>query len=183
MTKYSGNTWKLNGKRFKKLSIPLPKLLADKNNFSNLSSPKTGKVYPDKNVTIKGTECKFNCENKMANHIFPSVSHLRVACLHKILASCDVWGCNVAKYFEVLGMWVFVLEVYLKVSASLSSVLVDLLKLDFCAHLCPPAHLTNLVVLILPLRHIVTLYLHILVALLLYMGHQISKWVFTSYFL
>ncbi|XP_027857105.1 RING finger protein 145 isoform X1 [Xiphophorus couchianus] len=37
------------------------------------------------------------------------------------------------------------------------------------------AHLTNLVVLILPLRHIVTLYLHILVALLLYMGHQISK--------
>ncbi|KAM4723279.1 RING finger protein 145 isoform 2-T2 [Anableps anableps] len=37
------------------------------------------------------------------------------------------------------------------------------------------AHLINLVVLILPLRHIVTLYLHILVALLLYMGHQISK--------
>ncbi|XP_054913060.1 RING finger protein 145 isoform X2 [Poeciliopsis prolifica] len=37
------------------------------------------------------------------------------------------------------------------------------------------AHLTNLVVLILPLRHIVTLYLHVLVALLLYMGHQISK--------
>ncbi|XP_008397072.1 RING finger protein 145 [Poecilia reticulata] len=37
------------------------------------------------------------------------------------------------------------------------------------------AHLTNLVVLILPLRNIVTLYLHVLVALLLYMGHQISK--------
>ncbi|KAM9354171.1 RING finger protein 145 [Pholidichthys leucotaenia] len=36
-------------------------------------------------------------------------------------------------------------------------------------------HLINAVVLILPLRHIVTLYLHILVALLLYMGHQISK--------
>ncbi|XP_041827735.1 RING finger protein 145 isoform X2 [Melanotaenia boesemani] len=36
-------------------------------------------------------------------------------------------------------------------------------------------HLINMVVLILPLRHIVTLYLHILVALLLYMGHQISK--------
>ncbi|KAF7201160.1 RING finger protein 145-like [Nothobranchius furzeri] len=36
-------------------------------------------------------------------------------------------------------------------------------------------HLINVVVLILPLRHIVTLYLHILAALLLYMGHQISK--------
>lgn len=36
-------------------------------------------------------------------------------------------------------------------------------------------HLVNVVVLILPLRHIVTLYLHILTALLLYMGHQISK--------
>lgn len=36
-------------------------------------------------------------------------------------------------------------------------------------------HLVNLVVLVLPLRHIVTLYLHILAALLLYMGHQISK--------
>ncbi|XP_072313901.1 RING finger protein 145 [Eucyclogobius newberryi] len=36
-------------------------------------------------------------------------------------------------------------------------------------------HVVNLVVLILPLRHIVTLYLHILAALLLYMGHQISK--------
>uniref|UniRef100_A0A3Q3G783 RING finger protein 145 n=1 Tax=Kryptolebias marmoratus TaxID=37003 RepID=A0A3Q3G783_KRYMA len=36
-------------------------------------------------------------------------------------------------------------------------------------------HLVNVVVLILPLRHIVTLYLHFLVALLLYMGHQISK--------
>ncbi|KAM6912816.1 RING finger protein 145 [Xenentodon cancila] len=36
-------------------------------------------------------------------------------------------------------------------------------------------HLINVVVLILPLRHIVTLYLHILVALLLYMGHQISR--------
>ncbi|XP_034000403.1 RING finger protein 145 [Trematomus bernacchii] len=36
-------------------------------------------------------------------------------------------------------------------------------------------HLLNLVVLVLPLRHIVTLYLHILAALLLYMGHQISK--------
>ncbi|XP_038135410.1 RING finger protein 145 [Cyprinodon tularosa] len=37
------------------------------------------------------------------------------------------------------------------------------------------AHLINLVVLILPLRHIVTLYLNVLVALLLYMGHQVSK--------
>uniref|UniRef100_H3CYW5 RING finger protein 145 n=1 Tax=Tetraodon nigroviridis TaxID=99883 RepID=H3CYW5_TETNG len=36
-------------------------------------------------------------------------------------------------------------------------------------------HLVNVVVLILPLRHIVTLYLHVLAALLLYMGHQISK--------
>ncbi|XP_061600279.1 RING finger protein 145 [Cololabis saira] len=36
-------------------------------------------------------------------------------------------------------------------------------------------HLINVVVLVLPLRHIVTLYLHILVALLLYMGHQISR--------
>uniref|UniRef100_A0A673CHB6 RING finger protein 145 n=1 Tax=Sphaeramia orbicularis TaxID=375764 RepID=A0A673CHB6_9TELE len=36
-------------------------------------------------------------------------------------------------------------------------------------------HLVNVVVLVLPLRHIVTLYLHILAALLLYMGHQISK--------
>ncbi|KAM6917799.1 RING finger protein 145 [Lycodopsis pacificus] len=36
-------------------------------------------------------------------------------------------------------------------------------------------HLMNVVVLVLPLRHIVTLYLHILAALLLYMGHQISK--------
>lgn len=36
-------------------------------------------------------------------------------------------------------------------------------------------HLINLVVLVLPLRHIVTVYLHILAALLLYMGHQISK--------
>ncbi|XP_034531526.1 RING finger protein 145 [Notolabrus celidotus] len=36
-------------------------------------------------------------------------------------------------------------------------------------------HLINVVVLVLPLRHIVTLYLHILTALLLYMGHQISK--------
>ncbi|XP_028252147.1 RING finger protein 145 [Parambassis ranga] len=36
-------------------------------------------------------------------------------------------------------------------------------------------HLLNVVVLVLPLRHIVTLYLHILTALLLYMGHQISK--------
>uniref|UniRef100_A0A3Q3XM38 RING finger protein 145 n=1 Tax=Mola mola TaxID=94237 RepID=A0A3Q3XM38_MOLML len=36
-------------------------------------------------------------------------------------------------------------------------------------------HLINMVLLILPLRHIVTLYLHILAALLLYMGHQISK--------
>ncbi|KAJ0008703.1 hypothetical protein NQD34_016118 [Periophthalmus magnuspinnatus] len=36
-------------------------------------------------------------------------------------------------------------------------------------------HVVNLVVLILPLRHIVTLYLHILAAMLLYMGHQISK--------
>uniref|UniRef100_A0A669D0Z4 RING finger protein 145 n=1 Tax=Oreochromis niloticus TaxID=8128 RepID=A0A669D0Z4_ORENI len=36
-------------------------------------------------------------------------------------------------------------------------------------------HLINVVVLILPLRHIVTLYLHILTGLLLYMGHHISK--------
>ncbi|XP_062295985.1 RING finger protein 145 [Scomber scombrus] len=36
-------------------------------------------------------------------------------------------------------------------------------------------HVINAVVLVLPLRHIVTLYLHILAALLLYMGHQISK--------
>lgn len=36
-------------------------------------------------------------------------------------------------------------------------------------------HVMNAVVLVLPLRHIVTLYLHILAALLLYMGHQISK--------
>ncbi|XP_044022767.1 RING finger protein 145 [Siniperca chuatsi] len=36
-------------------------------------------------------------------------------------------------------------------------------------------HLINVVLLVLPLRHIVTLYLHILAALLLYMGHQISK--------
>lgn len=42
--------------------------------------------------------------------------------------------------------------------------------------LCLPGHLINMVVLILPLRHIVTLYLHILTGLLLYMGHQISKW-------
>ncbi|XP_028294654.1 RING finger protein 145 isoform X2 [Gouania willdenowi] len=37
------------------------------------------------------------------------------------------------------------------------------------------SHLVNVVVLVLPLRHIVTLYLHILAVLLLYMGHQISK--------
>ncbi|XP_053700723.1 RING finger protein 145 isoform X2 [Synchiropus splendidus] len=36
-------------------------------------------------------------------------------------------------------------------------------------------HVINAVVLVLPLRHIVTLYLHILTTLLLYMGHQISK--------
>ncbi|KAM9842264.1 RING finger protein 145 [Aulostomus maculatus] len=36
-------------------------------------------------------------------------------------------------------------------------------------------HLVNAVVLVLPLRHIVTLYLHVLAVLLLYMGHQISK--------
>ncbi|KAM7403642.1 hypothetical protein PAMA_004198 [Pampus argenteus] len=36
-------------------------------------------------------------------------------------------------------------------------------------------HVINAVVLVLPLRHIVMLYLHILAALLLYMGHQISK--------
>ncbi|KAF1374463.1 hypothetical protein PFLUV_G00229360 [Perca fluviatilis] len=36
-------------------------------------------------------------------------------------------------------------------------------------------HLINVVVLVLPLRHIVMLYLHILAAMLLYMGHQISK--------
>ncbi|XP_054651813.1 RING finger protein 145 [Dunckerocampus dactyliophorus] len=35
-------------------------------------------------------------------------------------------------------------------------------------------HVINAVVLVLPLRHIVTLYLHILAAMLLYMGHQIS---------
>ncbi|KAL0969504.1 hypothetical protein UPYG_G00228150 [Umbra pygmaea] len=36
-------------------------------------------------------------------------------------------------------------------------------------------HLVNVVMLVLPLRHIVRLYLHILTALLLYVGHQISK--------
>uniref|UniRef100_A0A8C7ZPI0 RING finger protein 145 n=1 Tax=Oryzias sinensis TaxID=183150 RepID=A0A8C7ZPI0_9TELE len=36
-------------------------------------------------------------------------------------------------------------------------------------------HFINVVVLVLPLRHLVTLYLHVLVGLLLYMGHQISK--------
>ncbi|KAA8579237.1 hypothetical protein FQN60_007178 [Etheostoma spectabile] len=36
-------------------------------------------------------------------------------------------------------------------------------------------HLINVVVLVLPLRHIVMLYLHILAAMLLYMGHQVSK--------
>ncbi|KAJ7988815.1 hypothetical protein DPEC_G00313110 [Dallia pectoralis] len=36
-------------------------------------------------------------------------------------------------------------------------------------------HLVNVVVLLLPLRHIVKLYLHILTVLLLYVGHQISK--------
>lgn len=36
-------------------------------------------------------------------------------------------------------------------------------------------HLINMVVLVLPLRHIVTLYLHILATLLLYMMHLISK--------
>ncbi|XP_061890017.1 RING finger protein 145-like isoform X1 [Entelurus aequoreus] len=36
-------------------------------------------------------------------------------------------------------------------------------------------HVINAVVLVLPLRHIVTLYLHVLAAMLLYMGHQISK--------
>ncbi|XP_062325067.1 RING finger protein 145 [Osmerus eperlanus] len=36
-------------------------------------------------------------------------------------------------------------------------------------------HVVNVVVLVLPLRHIVNLYLHILAALLLYVGHQISK--------
>lgn len=41
--------------------------------------------------------------------------------------------------------------------------------------LCVSGHLVNVVVLVLPLRHIVTLYLHVLAALLLYMGHQISK--------
>lgn len=44
-----------------------------------------------------------------------------------------------------------------------------------CPLTCLPGHLINVVVLVLPLRHIVTLYLHILAALLLYMGHQISK--------
>lgn len=44
-------------------------------------------------------------------------------------------------------------------------------------HLFPsPGHVINAVVLVLPLRHIVTLYLHILATLLIYMGHQISKW-------
>lgn len=46
------------------------------------------------------------------------------------------------------------------------------MKCQFC-HLA--GHVVNVVVLLLPLRHIVTLYLHILAALLLYMGHQISK--------
>ncbi|XP_069016830.1 RING finger protein 145 [Embiotoca jacksoni] len=36
-------------------------------------------------------------------------------------------------------------------------------------------HMVNVVVLVLPLRYIVMLYLHVLAALLLYMGHQISK--------
>lgn len=42
-------------------------------------------------------------------------------------------------------------------------------------HRSVSGHLVNLVVLTLPLRRIVTLYLHVLAALLLYMGHQISK--------
>lgn len=46
------------------------------------------------------------------------------------------------------------------------------MKCQFC-HLA--GHVVNVAVLLLPLRHIVTLYLHILAALLLYMGHQISK--------
>lgn len=42
-------------------------------------------------------------------------------------------------------------------------------------HPSVPGHVVNVVVLVLPLRHIVNLYLHILAALLLYVGHQISK--------
>lgn len=36
-------------------------------------------------------------------------------------------------------------------------------------------HFVSLVVLLLPLGHIVQLYLHVLTALLLYMGHQMSR--------
>lgn len=38
-------------------------------------------------------------------------------------------------------------------------------------------HFVSSVVLLLPLGHIVQLYLHVLTALLLYMGHQMSRWV------
>lgn len=40
----------------------------------------------------------------------------------------------------------------------------------------PAGHLISVVLLALPLRHIVGLYLYVLTALLLYMGHQISRW-------
>lgn len=36
-------------------------------------------------------------------------------------------------------------------------------------------HIVSSVVLLLPLGHIVQLYLHVLTALLLYMGHQMSR--------
>lgn len=36
-------------------------------------------------------------------------------------------------------------------------------------------HFVSTVVLLLPLGHIVQLYLHVLTALLLYMGHQMSR--------
>uniref|UniRef100_A0A4W5JND3 TRC8-like N-terminal domain-containing protein n=1 Tax=Hucho hucho TaxID=62062 RepID=A0A4W5JND3_9TELE len=45
-----------------------------------------------------------------------------------------------------------------------------------CCCLCPPpGHVVNVVVLVLPVRHIIKLYLHILITLLFYVGHQISK--------
>uniref|UniRef100_A0A673Y902 RING finger protein 145 n=1 Tax=Salmo trutta TaxID=8032 RepID=A0A673Y902_SALTR len=45
-----------------------------------------------------------------------------------------------------------------------------------CCCLCPPpGHVINAVVLVLPLRHIIKLYLHILTTLLFYVGHHISK--------
>lgn len=40
---------------------------------------------------------------------------------------------------------------------------------------CPAGHVVSAVVLLLPLGHIIQLYLHVLCALLLYMGHQIVR--------